>query len=213
MASAKKWSNVAVAMESALGADITITAISKAAEGVVTASNTLSNGDYVRLTIQGMFQLNGRVARVKTVSGTGFTLEGVDTTLFDTFTTGTANKITFGTSITTATTLSASGGDFDFIDTATIHTNMKTQIPGSASAASYTFDNIWDVTDAGLLAMKLAGDAQAQRAFKFTFGNGGQIMVFAGYVAANLLPRGSAQQLVTTPSVITMFGAPTYYAS
>lgn len=213
MSSAKKWSNVAVAMESALGADITITAISKAAEGVVTATNSLANGDFVKLTVQGMFQLNGRVARVKTVSGTGFTLEGVDTTLFDTFTSGTANKITFGTSITTATTLSASGGDYDFIDTTTIHTNNKTQIPGAASAASYTFENIWDVTDAGLLAMKLAGDAQAQRAFKFTFGTGGQIMVFAGYVAANLLPRGSAQQLVTTPSVITMFGSPTYYAS
>lgn len=213
MSSAKKWSNVAVAMESALGADITITAISKAAEGVVTASNSLANGDFVKLTVQGMFQLNGRVARVKTVSGTGFTLEGVDTTLFDTFTSGTANKITFGTSITTATTLTASGGDYDFIDTTTIHIANKTQVPGVASAASYTFDNIWDVTDAGLLAMKLAGDAQAQRAFKFTFGTGGQIMVFAGYVAANLLPRGSAQQLVTTPSVITMFGSPTYYAS
>ena len=38
-------------------------------------------------------------------------------------------------------------------------------------------------------------------------------MVFNGYVAANLLPGGSAQQLVTTPSAITMFGSPTYYAS
>lgn len=213
MSTAKKWSNVAVAMESALGSNITITAISKASEGVVTATNTLSNGDFVKLSVQGMFQLNGRVARVSSVSGASFTLEGVDTTLFDTFTTGTANKITFGTSITTATTLNASGGDFDFIDTTTIHVNSKTQIHGAASAATYTFDNIWDVTDAGLLAMKLAGDAQSQRAFKFTFGTGGQIMVFNGYVAANLLPGGSAQQLVTTPSAITMFGSPTYYAS
>lgn len=213
MSTAKKWSNVAVAMESALGSNITITAISKASEGVVTATNTLSNGDFVKLSVQGMFQLDGRVARVSSVSGASFTLEGVDTTLFDTFATGTANKITFGTSITTATTLNASGGDFDFIDTTTIHVNSKTQIPGAASAATYTFDNIWDVTDAGLLAMKLAGDAQSQRAFKFTFGTGGQIMVFNGYVAANLLPGGSAQQLVTTPSAITMFGSPTYYAS
>ena len=213
MSTAKKWSNVAVAMESALGSNITITAISKASEGVVTATNTLSNGDFVKLSVQGMFQLDGRVARVSSVSGASFTLEGVDTTLFDTFTTGTANKITFGTSITTATTLNASGGDFDFIDTTTIHVNSKTQIPGSASAATYTFDNIWDVAEPGLLAMKLAGDAQSQRAFKFTFGTGGQIMVFNGYVAANLLPGGSAQQLVTTPSVITMFGSPTYYAS
>ena len=212
MPNARKWSNVAIAMESARGTDITITAISKAAEGVVTAANTLANGDYVLLTVLGMYQINARVARVKSVSGTGFTLEGIDTTVFDTFTSGTANKITFGTSITTATSVSGSGGDYDFIDTTTIHGNTKTQMPGLASPATYSFENIWDVSDAGLIAMKNAGDAQAMKAFKFTFGTGGQIMSFAGYVAANLLPGGSSQQLVTTQSTITMFGSPSYYA-
>lgn len=213
MATARKWSNVAVAMQSALGSDITITGISKASEGVVTASNTLANGDFVVLTVQGMYQLNDRVARVKSVSGTNFTLEGVDTTLFDTFTSGVANKITFGTSITTATSINASGGDFDFIDTTTIHGNAKTQMPGLPNPSSFSFENIWDVSDAGLIAMKNAGDAQAKRAFKFTFGTGGQIMVFSGYVAATLLPGGQAQGLVTTQSVITMNGSPTYYAN
>lgn len=213
MATPRKWSNVAVAMQSALAAAITITAISKAAEGIATATNTLVNGDYVLLTVNGMYQLNERVARVKNVSGSAFTLEGIDTTLFDTFTSGTAEKITFGTSITTATTLSPSGGDFDFIDTTTIHANGRTQMPGLPSPATYTFDNIWDVSDAGLVAMKVASDAQAKRAFKFTFGTGGQIMVFAGYVGANLLPGGASQALVTTSTVITMNGSPSYYAS
>ena len=213
MATVRKWSNVAVAMQSAIAADVTITNITKASEGVVTATNTYTAGDYVYLKVQGMFQLDGRVARVKTVSGTGFTLEGIDTTNFDTFSSGTCNKLTFGTSITTATSLSSSGGDFDFIDTTTIHSNAKTQIPGRPNPSTYTFENIWDVSDAGLLAMKNAADAQGIRAFKFTFGAGGQIMVFAGYVGASLLPGGSAQDKVTTSTVITMNGAPTYYAS
>ena len=213
MATVRKWSNVAVAMQSAIAADVTITNITKASEGVVTATNTYTAGDYVYLKIQGMFQLDGRVARVKTVSGTAFTLEGVDTTSFDTFSSGTCNKLTFGTSITTATSISSSGGDFDFIDTTTIHGKAKTQIPGLANPSTYTFENIWDVSDAGLLAMKAADDAQGIRAFKFTFGTGGQIMVFAGYVGASLLPGGSAQDKVTTSTVITMNGAPTYYAS
>lgn len=213
MSTARKWSNVAVAMQSALGSDITITALSKASEGVVTAVNTLSNGDFVALTIQGMYQLNDRVARVKAVSGAGFTLEGVDTTLFDTFSSGTANKITFGTSITTATSITSSGGDFDFIDTTTIHGNSKSQMPGLPNPASFSFDNIWDVADAGLLAIKLASDGQAKRAFKFTFGTGGQIMTFNGYVGGNLLPTGQAQGLVTTQTVVTMNGSPTYYGS
>lgn len=213
MATVRKWSNVAVAMQSAIAADVTITNITKASEGVVTATNTYTAGDYVYLKIQGMFQLNERVARIKTVSGTGFTLEGIDTTNFDTFSSGTCNKLTFGTSITTATSLSSSGGDFDFIDTTTIHGNAKTQIPGLPNPSTYTFENIWDVSDAGLLAMKNAADAQGIRAFKFTFGAGGQIMVFAGYVGASLLPGGLAQGKVTTSTVITMNGAPTYYAS
>ena len=117
------------------------------------------------------------------------------------------------TSISTATSLSASGGDFDFIDTTTIHQNTRSQVPGLPSAASYGFDNIWDISDSGLKAMKSASDAQAKRAFMFTFGAGGQIMLFNGYVGASLLPGGSAQQLVTTKTTITMNGTPTYYAS
>jgi len=214
MATTRKWSNVAVAMQSALAAADTITGITKANPGVVTStSHGLANGDYVFLTISGMHQLNGRVARVANQTANTFELEGIDTTLFGTFTSGTAEAITFGTSITTATNVSSSGGDFDFIDTTTIHDAARSQIPGLPNAASFSFENIWDTSDTGLLAMKTASDAQARRAFKFTFGTGGQILVFAGYVGCSLLPGGSAQGLVTTQSVVTMHGSGTTYSS
>lgn len=214
MATARKWSNVAVAMQSALAAADTITGITKANPGVVTATaHGMSNGDYVFLTVSGMHQLNNRVARIANVAANTFELEGIDTTLFETFSSGTAEGITFGSTITTATTINAGGGDFDFIDTTTIHDNAKTQIPGLSNSSTFTMDHIWDPADTGLLALKAAYDAQGIRAFKFTFGTGGRIMVFAGYVGANLLPGGQAQGLVTTPSAITMFGSPNYYAS
>lgn len=214
MATTRKWSNVAIAMQSALAAADTITGITKANPGVATSTaHGMANGDYAALTINGMHQLNNRVTRLSGVAANTFNLEGIDTTLFETFTSGSAEAITFGTSITTATSVSSSGGDFDFIDTTTIHDNAKTQIPGLPNPATFTFENIWDVSDAGLLAMKTASDAQAKRAFKFTFGTGGQIMVFQGYVGCSLLPGGSAQGLVTTQTVITMFGSPTVYSS
>lgn len=214
MATVRKWSNVAVAMQSALAAAQTITGISKASPGVVTTSGTLpSNGQYVLLTVQGMFQVDSRVFRVAGASGATFQLEGEDTTAYDTFSTGSFQVITFGTSITTATTINASGGNFQMIDTTTIHGNARSQTPGLPDAATYTMDNIWDVSDAGLIAMKSASDSQAKRCFKFTFGTGGQIMVFSGYVGANLLPGGSAQDKVTTQTVITMQNSPSYYAS
>jgi len=219
MATVKKWSGVAVAMQSALGANKTITAIAVGATATVTATHDFSAGDYVVFTVVGMSQLNGKVYRVLSVSTTvSFVIEGtgaasLDTTGYTAFTSGTCNKITFGTSITTATTMSASGGDFDFIDTTTIHELVKTQIPGSANPLSYGFDNLWDAADAGQIAMKTASDAQAQRAFKFTFGTAGPIMVFNGYVGYTGAPTGSAQDKVVSPATITAFGTPTYYAS
>lgn len=215
MANARKWSQVAIAMQSALAASVSISAITKASQGVMTTGSAhgLSNGDYVVLAVQGMWQVNDRVFRVTSASGSTATLEGEDTTNYDTFSSGTLQKITYGTSVTTATTLNSSGGNFAMIDTTTVHMNQKSQIPGLPDAASYDMDNIWDISDAGLVAMKAAYDSQSKRAFKFTFGTGGQIMVFTGYVGANLLPGGQAQQLVTTKAVITMSGSPTYYAS
>lgn len=214
MATTTKWTQVAVAMQSALAAADTITGITKANPGVCTStSHGMSNGDYVFLSIQGMHQLNDKVVRIANVAANTFELEGVDTTLFGTFSSGTAEAITFGTSISTVASISAGGGGFDFIDTTTIHDAAKSQTPGLPAAMSYTMDHIWDPADAGQIAMKVASDAQAKRAFKFTFGTGGKIAVFAGYVGFDGAPGGSAQDKVVTQAVITSQGRPTYYAS
>lgn len=219
MATVRKWSGVAVAMQSTLGTNKTITAIVVGATATVTGTHDFGAGDYVVFTVNGMNEINGRVFRVLSVSTTvSFVIEGsggasLNTTGYGAFTSGTCNKITFGTSISTATSMSASGGDFDFIDTTTIHDLVKTQVPSTANPLSYSFDNIWDAADAGQIAMKTASDTQAQRAFKFTFGGGGPIMVFNGYVGFTGAPTGSAQDKVVSPASVTAFGSPTYYAS
>lgn len=214
MASPTVWKNVAVNMQSVAATAVTITGVTKASPGVATATgHGFANGDILLLSANGMWQINDKVVRVANVTTNTFELEGVDTTSFETFTSGSAQKITFGTSITTATTINASGGDFDFIDTTTIHSNAKTQVPGLPSAISYTMDNVWDMTNAGQAAMKLASDSQAKRCFKFQFGTGGKVIYFAGYVGFSGLPGGQAQGLVTSQAVFTINGSPTYYAS
>jgi hypothetical protein len=213
MTTAVKWSNVSVAIQSELAAADTISGITKANPGVVTAnSHGISDGTYVLLSVTGMHQVNGRVFRVDNGAANTFELEGENTTSYDTFSAGTAEAITFGTTMTTATGLTASGGDYEFIDTTTIHSNVKTQIPGVASPAVYTFECLWDPSDTALAALKAAADNQAQRAVKFAF-SGGQIVVFNGYVGCTLLPTGNAQDKVVTQVVITAFGRPTIYAS
>lgn len=213
-ANVKKWANVAVAMQSALATAVTVTIVTKASPAVITATaHGYSDGDYVLLTFQGMYQMDGKVVRVDNKTTDTFEAEGIDSSLFDTFVSGSAQKITFGTTLSSMTTVNASGGDFDFIDTSTIHTNIKTQIPGQANPLSYSFDNLWDMGDTAQLAMKAASDNQGQRCFKFVFGTGGPVMVFNGYVGYAGAPTGNAQDKVTSPAVITCYGTPTYYAS
>lgn len=219
MATVRKMSNVAIAMQSAIATAVTITAISVAAPGVVTATNTYANGDYVLLTVNGMYQLNNRVFRVVNVTGTTFQLEdvtggtGLSTVGLPAFTSGTAQKITFGTSITTAAALTASGGDFAFLDTTTIHSALKTQIPGAANPLAFEIEHLWDITDAGQIAMKNASDLQTQVAIRLTYGTGGPIQVFTGYVGYSGSPTGGAQDILKAKASMTAFGSPTYYSA
>lgn len=215
MANVSLWTNVAVALQSALSAAQTISSVSKANPGVVTyVGADPTNGDYILVHAQGMSQIDERVFRVANVNAGANTLEleGENTTLYDTFVSGTFEIITYGTTMSTATGLSASGGDFDFIDTTTIHDLVRKQIPGVAAPATYSFECLWDTADAGMVALKQAADAKGKRAVRFTFANA-QKVLFTGYVGATLLPVGSAQDKVTTPVVITMFGRPTVYAT
>lgn len=208
------WSNVAVAMQSALGANLTISAITKANPGVATSTaHGLLDGDYVYLNnVQGMYQVDGRVVRVAGKTTDTFQLEGVDTTSFGTFSSGVANKITFGTTVGTGLTVNVSGGDFDFIDYTTIHDTVRRQLVGLASPTVINMDLIWDPTDAAYAALKAAADNQAIRSFRFTFASGYK-WLFAGYVGFTGAPTGSSQEVVKTPLVITSNGRLTTYST
>lgn len=216
MATPILWKNVAVAMQSVIGASKTISGVAVDSFGVIECTSTshgLNDGDYVLIECTGMTEINKRIFRVDNKSTHTFELEGEDATDYTTFTAGTAKLLTFGTSVATMTTVSAGGGEPDQIDATTIHDTQRTVLYGLPAATSFTFDNIWDPSDAGLVALKTASNSQAERAFKFTFGTGGRIFLFYGQVSAGLNPTGSAQGLVTTPVSISATGPSTTYAS
>ena len=209
----KVWSNVQVAMQSALGANKTISAITKASPAVATStSHGLANGDIVILSVQGMWQVDTRTVRVANVTANTFELEGIDSTLYDTFSAGTANAITFGTTFSTIGDLSTSGGDFEMIDVTTIHDNVKKSIPGSASQVEVSGNMNWDPADLGQIALKTASDARSMRAFKITFSDGAK-WYFTGYPGYTGTPTGSAQQKVTAPFKVSSYGRPSFYSS
>ena len=213
---AKVWSGVAVAIQSAIGSDQAISGVTKANPGVATYAGTdPSNGDYILLKdVVGMYQLDNRIARVANVNTGANTLEleGIDTTLFDTWATGDLAVLTFGTSLSIATGVQASGGEFEFIDVTTIHNTVRSRIPGVASPISLSFQCQWDPADAALAALKTASDSKAQRAVLVTFSDSTKFL-FYGYVGATVIPTGNAQELVTTTVVIEGNGRPTAYST
>lgn len=210
------WSNVGVDVQTALAAAITLSAISKAATGICTYTGATNpaNGDYIALTSNGMFQVNDRTFRIANVN-TGaktFELEGEDTTLYDTFTSGSFQIITYGASMTTAQTVAVSGGDPEFADVTTIHDNVRKRVPTIVSPMSFAIDSLFDLTDPAFIELNKAYKAKAKRSIRLRFGTGAK-MVLTGFCAAAGVPTGQAQGVVQTKISIEAQNIPTVYAT
>ena len=191
----------------------TVSAVTNANPAVATSTaHGYSNGDYVVLSVTGMFELDNVVARVAGVATDSFQLEGIDSTLYTTFSAGTAKKITFGASMTTAVGVNASGGESEFADTTTIHDLVKKRAPTVVSAVSMTLDSIWDPSNAALQQLNAASKTKTKRAVQIRFADGTR-MLGSVYVAAPLVPTGSAGEVVKTPVSLEFQGLPQVYTS
>lgn len=215
MTSPSVWKKVGIDVQTALATALTITAITKANPAVVSYTGTdPANGDYVLLLVSGMQQLDNVVVRVANVSGVGdtFECEGLDSTLFDTFTSGTAQVITFGQSMSTAMDIVPSGGDPIYGDITTVHDEINQQMPVGFNAVKFASNNIFDAADAALLELRAASRALTTRAIKFRFANGTK-MAFNAYISAPLVPGGSAGGVVQTPISFDAISIPSVWST
>lgn len=209
------WSNVGIDVQSALATALTITAITKANPGVVSYTGTdPANGDYVVMSVVGMFQVNSRVFRVANVNAGGntFELEGEDTSAYDTFTSGTCQVITFGYSMTTVQGINASGGEPQFADLTVVHENVERRAPVRTSPMSMTMESLYSSTDTAILALRSAARALTTRAIKFRFADGTK-MVFTAYISAAAIPTGAAGEAVKENLGFEAQGLPTVYST
>lgn len=213
MATINVWSKVAVAVQTLLGAAKTITAISKASPAVVTATHDYVIGDVILFKVSGMRQLDYAVKRVSAISTTvSFTLEGVDSTTFDTFSSGTCEKITFGANASTFQDITGSGGEAAPIPVSTIHDDQDIELPGNRTPLIYNFGSLWDPADPALLAMAGFDNTKTPGCVQLTFATGAKIF-FAAYLSASLAPVGSAGAAVTTPVTFRLRGRLTTYGT
>lgn len=207
------WSKVKVAVQSALGTAKTITAISKASPAVASSvAHGFTDGAYLLLKLVGMAQLNYRVVRVDTVLTDSFALEGIDSTAFDDFVSGTAELITFGAQASTLQSFSPTGGEAAGIPVSTIHTDQDYEIPGNRSPIVIASNSLWVPTDPALLAMKGFDDIKTPGCVLLTFATGAKV-AFAAFMSCNISPQGDAGQVVTTSVGMRLRGFMTNYAT
>jgi hypothetical protein len=207
------WSNVQINVQTALGAAKTITAITKANPGVVSStSHGLSNGTYVLLSVVGMFELDQVVARVANQTASTFELEGIDTTTYNTFVSGSAYAITFGSSMSTAQGVNVSGGEPEFVDITTVHDNVRKRAPTVVSPMTMSIESFYDPSNAALAQLATATRTKTTRAILLTFANSTK-MVGSAFVAAAGVPTGTAQDIVKTPVSLEFQGLPTVYTT
>lgn len=199
-------------MESALAAAKTISAITKAAPGVITSTaHGYSNGDLLLLEIQGMVELNGRLMKVANIATDTFQVTGVDgvtgidTTLFSTFSSGTAKKVTLGTSITGVQDFTFAGGDIKMVDSTTVSDIVDTQLVVGASAQSADMTMQWDPASVAQAAMITAFQTRANKGFKVLWPDGAYVL-FYGTVGFTGAPGGGKQGITTSPAKIAMLG-------
>lgn len=206
-------------MESAIAAAKTLTAATNAAPGVFTsAAHGYSNGDIVLLQVQGMTEVNGRLFKVVSVATDTFRIAdvdgstGVDTTNYGVFSSGTAKKVTLGTTITGVQEFSPAGGDIKTVSTTTVTDTVDTEIVVGASAMSYNLTMQWDPASAAQQAMIAAFQTRANKAFKVLYPDGAHFL-FYGTVGYTGAAGGGNQGVTTSPAKISMLGPVTNYAA
>jgi len=206
-------------MESAIAAAKTISGITKAAPGIISSTaHGFANGDNVLLEIQGMVELHGYLCKVVSTTTDTFQVAdvngttGIDTTLFSTFTSGTAKKVTLGTSITGVQDFNFAGGEIKVQDTTTVNDTQDTQIVVGATAQSADMTMQWDPASSAQQAMIAAFKTRANKGFKVLWPDGAFTMWYGtvGYTGA---PGGGKQGVTTSPAKITMLGGLTICAA
>lgn len=205
------WNNVKVAVQSVIGSAKTISAITKASPAVASSTgHGFTAGKIVLLKIKGMRKLDWRVVRVGTVTTDTFALEGIDSTSYADFVSGTAEEVTLGVEADTLQEPSPSGGEAANNTISVIHDDQDIEVPGNRSPIVYSFTSIWDVSDPFLLALAAFDEAKSAAAILIEFPSGMK-MYAAATPSLSLAPGGST--VVTTPVRLSLRGKPTYYAN
>lgn len=191
-------------IEGTPGSAITITAISKAAAAVVTATNTLAVGEVVEFgTVTGMPEIYGLLGIVTVASGTSFTVNIDSSGYAAAGTAGTANPKTW-TAVNNVKTYSGFDGSASELDKTNMQSGAMEYAAGLQDFGQFSLNIDVDDTDAGQIAMRAAKTSAATKAFRLRLPNGKQ-RVFKGFVK-KFSEEGGVNQIVKASADIRITG-------
>ncbi|MCQ1549645.1 MAG: hypothetical protein NOF05_12690 [Candidatus Accumulibacter phosphatis] len=185
------------------GSNISLTAITKAASAVVTATNTLAVGDVVIFgAVTGMPEINRHLGIVTAAIGANFTV-AIDSSGFATAgTTGAATPQTFS-KIGNVQDFSPDGGTATIIDVSNLESVAKEKRQGLQDMGNYslTYD-----TDVGQLRLIAARAAQAVVVFKQVYTGGLKIRAWQGFVQKVTEPVAGVDKVLRSSATIVVTG-------
>lgn len=172
---------VTVEVQATTSAPKTVTAVTLANPGVVTsAAHGLSDGSAGYFTsIVGMVQLDGQVARVDNGDTNTFEIEGLDTTNYSTFTSGSFVPIATWATLGNASGYSIGGGEADKIDQTTLLDIIRQEVTGLLPSQSVTINGFSEFQSAGMLICQNAAMNTTALVFRVTLADG-QERLFRG---------------------------------
>lgn len=206
-------SGIKVEVQKTLDAPKTITSITKANPAVVTiTSHGYANGDVVVLNVEGMQELNKVAARIANVSTNTFELEGIDSTNFGTFTSGTAARISAWDPVAWARSVNLPNGSATEIELTTLGDITRQYTYGMPDAARGSIEGLFDPTHIATANLRAATRANAERAFRLTWKNGVKAIFNSNVSAGDGFSQG-LNEAATTSVDITVRGFVNFYAN
>lgn len=168
-------------IEGTPGSALTITAITKAASAVVTATNALAVGDVVEFgTVTNMPEIYGLLGIVTAASAGSFTVN-IDSSGFAAAgTSGTANPKTW-TAVNNVKDYNGFDGTASEIDKTNMQSGAMEYAAGLQDFGTFGINLDVDDTDAGQIALRAAKTAASTKAFRLRLPNG-KLRVWKGFV-------------------------------
>lgn len=169
--------NVRIEVSKTEGTAKTVSAVSKAYPGVVSSTaHGLSDGSVGYFSnVVGMTEIDGMAARVDGSVTDAFDIEGVDTTGFGTFTSGSFVPVTAWSTLSRAAGYSLSGGEAERQDDTTLLDTVKQEFNGLLGAQSVSISVKRETVDEEALQLiEAAALSGAYLVFRITLSDGAQ---------------------------------------